>query len=527
MGQEEALEAYDKAIELTLARRQRLIDAGEPTNRSLSGTNSVNDELMFDVTQKSVDGLLCTIYTNQGKLYFMANMFEKAVESYTKCIEIEPMYLDAVSSRGSSRIILGQYADAATDFALVIENDTNRFFNDAFTGMAKVLTVKEDLVPQGWGPMVDTIEGMLETYEDKLEMTTNEQARRLYAESLNRLHHVMFMYHDGKTKDRQAAWDHLSSGYKFKMGVLPPYNKMMERQKLATTKQVFNARFWPDGIGSKTDLPIFIIGFVRSGSTLLERVLDAHPMIVGTGEDSVFNGRLDYIRDSIVSVSMSGDQDGLKDTVKDLADDVAMDMRTRWETIEANTGRRNGTDVEPERFADKMLTNYFNVGFIHMLFPNALILHVARNPMDVLWSAYKHEFPPGGLDYTSDFQGLAGMYQSYRDIMTHWDTVLPGRITHIRYEDMVNDMPGMARSIIDATGLPWDDTVLEFHKKKHAVNTLSTTQVRKGVYKHGMEAWGKYEKQIKPLAKLVGKYVDWDLKTSLPTYIPPSPSDEL
>ena len=68
MGQEEALEAYDKAIELTLARRQRLIDAGEPTNRSLSGTNSVNDELMFDVTQKSVDGLLCTIYTNQGKL---------------------------------------------------------------------------------------------------------------------------------------------------------------------------------------------------------------------------------------------------------------------------------------------------------------------------------------------------------------------------------------------------------------------------------------------------------------------------
>lgn len=99
-----------------------------------------------------------------------------------------------------------------------------------------------------------------------------------------------------------------------------------------------------------------------------------------------------------------------------------------------------------------MLTNYYNVGFIHLLYPNALILHVAREPMDTIFSAYKHEFPPGTLDYTSDMEALAELYHAYRDLIEHWDQVLPGRVTHVRYQDMVNDMPGVARAIISASG---------------------------------------------------------------------------
>jgi hypothetical protein len=152
----------------------------------------------------------------------------------------------------------------------------------------------------------------------------------------------------------------------------------------------------------------FVIGFVRSGSTLLERILDAHPLIVGTGEDSVFNGRLDAIRNEIVSASVGGDSGVLHETVRRLADDVVRDMKSRWEAIDATTNNtRDGYDQDddgrggatrppyPTRFADKMLTNYMNVGFIHLLFPKALILHVAREPMDTIFSAFKHDFPPG------------------------------------------------------------------------------------------------------------------------------------
>jgi hypothetical protein len=222
------------------------------------------------------------------------------------------------------------------------------------------------------------------------------------------------------------------------MSILPPWVNGSEAMKTQQSKQVFTKSFWPSDVGGDTRVPIFIIGFVRSGSTLLERVLDAHPMIVGTGENSVFNGNLEDIRNRIVTSTMGGDPGSLSVLTEDIAEEVVDEMRKRWQVLDANTEKSLGEHTkDPKRFVDKMLTNYNNVGLIHMIYPNALILHVAREPMDTIFSAYKHEFPPGTLDYTSDFHGLTELYHAYRDIIEHWDTVLPGRVTHIRYEDLV------------------------------------------------------------------------------------------
>jgi hypothetical protein len=164
--------------------------------------------------------------------------------------------------------------------------------------------------------------------------------------------------------------------------------------------------------------------------------LDAHPLIVGTGEDSVFNGRLPEIRDAIVQASGEGPQQ-MQNTLTELADFVSTTMSERWrkqQTLQHgdDTDEDGSITPTPLRFVDKMLTNYMNVGFIHMVFPEALILHVAREPMDTIFSAYKHDFPTGHLDYLSDFEGLSTIYGGYRQMMEHWDEVLPGRVTHIR-----------------------------------------------------------------------------------------------
>ena len=108
-------------------------------------------------------------------------------------------------------------------------------------------------------------------------------------------------------------------------------SSLFEQQRIQMVKQVFTKEFFPKGIGSKTRTPIFIIGFVQSGSTLLERILDAHPLLVGAGEDSVFNGSLDYILNEIVAANQAGDLSILHSKVKKLADDVVIDMIKRWE----------------------------------------------------------------------------------------------------------------------------------------------------------------------------------------------------
>ena len=529
----EAIETYTAAIDLFLERRRRQIEDGSSTNTPLSGPSSgLNDELFLDVTAKSTDGLLASTYSSLGKMYFMANMFERGVEAYDRALELDGDYMDALCYRASTLIILGQYEEAAKNYSRMLEIDKNHLFQDVYTGLSKVLVAKESSVPGGWNPLVKVLEDEIPKYETRLAMGGNDpDIKNQIYDALKRMHLAMFSYHDTKTKDADEAWHYLSTGYKHKMASVPVWNQLYEDQRVQAVKQVFHRSFWPSGVGSKSRVPIFIIGFVRSGSTLLERVLDAHQLVVGTGEDSVFNGRLDQIRNEIVEASVSGNPNNVVTTVKRLADDVVKGMRERWRVIDANTqqdvsidGNRTGDregvakSNEPRRFADKMLTNYMNVGFIHMLFPRALILHVARNPMDTAFSAFKHDFPPGTLDYTSDFPSLADLYHGYRDVMEHWDNVLPGRVTHVRYEDMVTDLPGVARALIDATGLEWDPDVLNFHKKKQAVNTLSTTQVRKGVYKHHLEAWRRYEDQLQPLVKLLGNRVKFDLKTTLPGY---------
>jgi tetratricopeptide (TPR) repeat protein len=531
-AQEEAIRSYQQAIDMAWTRRSLLQTQGQETSRNRQwNTIEVAEEVTLPYQERSMDGILAALYTSLGKVYFMANMFEKAIASYSVVLEgnaqshnapLEPLYLDAMSARGSARIIVGDYGGAGQDFWTVLQEDKAGRFLDVFTGLARVLQAKEEAVPQGWEPMIDIMMrmiGALETQEQS--MGSNQRL----SSTLNRLYHVLFLYHDVKTKDTDAAWEYLTKAYRHKMSSLPAWNSGMESQKISATKSIFHRGFWPPNVGSTSKTPIFIIGFVRSGSTLLERVLDAHPQIVGTGENSVFNGRLDDIRNKIVETSMQGDSETLTNVIASLADGVVDEMKHRWKMVASAEDRAAG-ETNPERYVDKMLTNYYNVGFIHMLFPNALILHVAREPMDTIFSAYKHEFPPGPLDYTSEFSSLAELYHAYRDLMEHWDRELPGRVTHVRYEDLVHDMPGVARKIIEATGLEWDDSVLDFHKKKQAVNTLSTTQVRKGIYKDSLQAWRRYEEHLAPLVKLIGGRTQYDLRTTLKGYEPPSPDVE-
>ena len=386
-AQAEAIQLFEDAIDLILAQRQELIEMGRPTNvppGSSSGSTGLNDELFLDTTSKSTDGLLCATYCSLAKILFMANMFERAVSAYDAALELSSGdYMDALVYRASTLIILGRYEEAAQNYARVLELDKQRLFADVYTGLSKVLVAREEVVEGGWKTLVDVIEKELPSREAQYAAVSNSQdtnTKSVIVDAVKRMHLAMFSYHDTKTKDAEKAWEHLSAAYRYKMSVLPPWNGQQESNRVNMVKQIFQPGFWPANVGSDSQVPIFVIGFVRSGSTLLERILDAHSQIVGTGEDSVFNGQLETIRNKIVQASMSRNPTVIQRTVQMLADKVVDDTQMRWESLENDPDRKSMS--APKRFVDKMLTNYMNVGFIHMLFPNALILHVAREPMD-------------------------------------------------------------------------------------------------------------------------------------------------
>jgi len=488
--------------------------------------------------KEQISQLLLSCEYGMARMYFQGNMFEKSLEACNNALKLKRNFFGILNFRATTLTILGRYKDAVEDYISILENDTTRaIVPDAISGLAKILIAKESIVPGGWSLIVSTVEELLPdataTYNELVGQKETQKDNPHYftliqqaCGPLRRLHYALFNYYDRKTEDVDKAFENLSLAAHYATTSSPgdtDSNLQFQEMQTANIKQIFSKDFFTGNaaFGHQSRKPVFIIGFYRSGSTLTERVLDAHPDIVGTGEDSVFNNYLEHIRNQIVSISTKGGDLGA--AIQTLGDEVVELIEDRWDMVSKTKSDTLSEEksLKPKRYVDKMLSNYRNLGFIHLLFPKALIIHVIREPMDVVFSSFKHDFSAGALDHTNEFQSLAHAYRTYRELIDHWDEVLPGRIKHVRYEDMVHDMPGVAKAIIRSTGLPWDESVLDFHKKKHAVNTLSSTQVRKGVYKSAIKSWKKYETHLQPLVKLVGNRVKSNIKTTLPGYKKP------
>mmetsp|Transcript_21904 Transcript_21904/g.49842 ORF Transcript_21904/g.49842 Transcript_21904/m.49842 type:complete len:175 (+) Transcript_21904:1956-2480(+) len=154
----------------------------------------------------------------------------------------------------------------------------------------------------------------------------------------------------------------------------------------------------------------------------------------------------------------------------------------------------------PDKFVDAISSNFMNVGFIHYIFPEALILHIYRDPMDTLFHASTGRCGDPVPDYASSFEGLSSLYKGYRTMMDHWEYVLPGRVTHLKYEDLMRDTPTELRKILDKAGLPWDERV------------NLTARRRKGPFLRTIGYGERYQTYLNKLRDVLGDKVRYDVK---------------
>jgi tetratricopeptide (TPR) repeat protein len=277
------------------------------------------------------------------------------------------------------------------------------------------------------------------------------------------------------------------SGIKHDPAVLSAY--------VAGCKQVFTEDFLRrrTGFGSPSRAPVFVVGMMRSGSTLVEQILASHSQIEGTRELS-----------DLAAVS------------RQLQGEAASAGLNYWQVLErmtaddaARLGERYLAAAEPHRklarpfFLDKMGSNFAHIGLIQLLLPEARIIDVRRHPLACGFSIFAQLFPQG-QDDCYQLEDIGRLYHDYVELTAHFDSVLPGRVHRVFYEDLVAQPEREIRRLLDHLGLPFEAQCLEFHKTQRVVATVSSEQVRRPIYQDALEQWRHFEPWLEPLKSSLG-----------------------
>jgi tetratricopeptide (TPR) repeat protein len=239
--------------------------------------------------------------------------------------------------------------------------------------------------------------------------------------------------------------------------------------------------------------PIFILGLPRSGSTLIEQILASHSAVEGTQE-------LAEIPRMVVGLQ---GRDWSVDNPRYpalLAQMSATQLRRLGEKYLADTASyRSGKP----RFVDKMPNNFRHVGLIHLILPNAKIIDARREPMACCFGNFKQLFA-NGHEFAYSLEDIARYYRTYLQLMRHWDAVLPGRVLRVQHEDLVDDLEGNVRRLLDYCELDFEPACVEFYKTERSVRTASSEQVRQPIYREGLEQWRHYEPWLAELRAALG-----------------------
>jgi tetratricopeptide (TPR) repeat protein len=270
-----------------------------------------------------------------------------------------------------------------------------------------------------------------------------------------------------------------------------------ETVEINTRKQIeiCTAEFFASraGVGAPNPDPIFIIGLPRSGSTLVEQILASHSQVDGTQE----------LPDIPRAVRKLEGPRPVHDNPRYpavLADVALEDFRLFGERYIRDTRHYRGNKPF---FIDKMPNNFRHVGLIRLILPNAKIIDVRREPMACCFSNLKQLFA-SGQEFTYSVEGIARYYRTYLEVMRHWDTVLPGRVLRVSYEDVVEDLQGNVRCILNFCGLELEPSCIEFYKTERRIWTASSEQVRQPIFREGLQQWRNYEPWLGQLKDALG-----------------------
>ena len=253
------------------------------------------------------------------------------------------------------------------------------------------------------------------------------------------------------------------------------------------------------GKGHPSKRPIFVLGMPRSGTTLTEQILGSHSQVYPAGELSFIPRIVSLIPKVLKHEGKQPKQwpDAILDFDEKLLKSAAQYYLDKISVL----------DSRHQRVVDKLPHNFDYVGLILLMFPNAKVIHLVRDDLDVAVSNYQQNFAAkhGTMGFAFDLKWIGHMLNDHRAIMEHWHKLFPGQIYDLDYRRLTEEPERVIKELLDFCDLPWEDKVLEFYKTKRPVKTASIKQVRQGIYRSSVEKWRRYEKFLQPVIEILNE----------------------
>ena len=431
----------------------------------------------FAETMKQVN-ILCEQFPNniayqaqRGSELMQNGEHEKAVDLFNSLLEKNPYNFSSLTSRGHAQKTLGKTNEAIESYKAAYEVKPDH--GEAFFSLSNLKTYS-------------FTDAEIEKIDSQLNRINLSLKEKVY------FHFALSQALESKGEFNEAFY-HLNRGNEIKRDQ-SKYSIERMNDELQAQIDVCNEDFFRnlgDG-GSNTKDPIFILGLPRAGSTLIEQILASHSMIDGTLElPNILS-----LAQSLRGDDIYGKAGKYPKIMSNFTSDQRVNMGKKF--IDETMMHRDGAPM----FTDKMPNNFRHIGLIHLIMPNAKIIDARRYPLDCCFSMFKQLFAQG-QEFSYGLKEAGSYYNSYVKLMNHWDKVLPGKVLRVNNEDVIDDLEGQVKRILNFIEIPFEESCVSFYKTERSVRTASSEQVRQPINRKGMGRWKPYAKHLKPLVESI------------------------